>query len=105
MNPVRLWAVFELRSYGVNVPDSLQGQRPKATGVNPWYGVYILRFAMESGLISQILEIASMPFPILILFIAHCFFFSSGATSITHWFHKKISPLFWSAILSLPIIY
>jgi hypothetical protein len=62
MNPVRLWAVFELRSYGVNVPDSLQGQCPKATGVNPWYGVYILRFAMESGLISQILEIASMPF-------------------------------------------
>ncbi len=25
---------------GVNVPDSLQGERPKATGVSPWYGVY-----------------------------------------------------------------
>ena len=25
---------------GMNVPDSLQGERPKAPGVSPWYGVY-----------------------------------------------------------------
>jgi threonine dehydratase len=40
MNPVRLWPGFGLRSYGVNVLNSLQGKRPKATDVSPWYGVY-----------------------------------------------------------------
>ena len=39
MNPVRLWPGFGLRSYGVNVLNSLQGQRPKAREVSPWYGV------------------------------------------------------------------
>ncbi len=27
-------------SAGMNVPNSLQGQRPKAMDVSPWYGVY-----------------------------------------------------------------
>ncbi len=26
---------------GMNDPDSLQGLCPKATGVNPWYGVHV----------------------------------------------------------------
>ncbi|MFQ5929911.1 MAG: hypothetical protein ACE5MK_09440, partial [Acidobacteriota bacterium] len=33
---------------GVNVPDSLQGQCPKATDVSPWYGVYLR--ALEAGI-------------------------------------------------------
>jgi len=30
-----------LKSYRVNVLNSLQGQRPKATDLSTWYGVYI----------------------------------------------------------------
>ncbi len=51
MNPVRLWAVFELRSYGMNVLNSLQGQRPKATEVSLWYGVCSVNQQLTSSMV------------------------------------------------------
>ncbi len=40
MNPERAGLSKESGSYGVNVLELPKGQRPKATDVSPWYGVY-----------------------------------------------------------------
>ena len=37
-------------SAGMNVPNFPEGQRPKATDVSPWYGVYFPLFGNPPGL-------------------------------------------------------
>ena len=55
MNPVRSQLKSRPQSFGVNVLNPLQAQRPKATDASPWYGVSNRGFGLLEVLVSALL--------------------------------------------------